>query len=194
MTESDGCESQHVVGRRSINIADRLCSGTSALPLSKVILNRSLVGPGHPQRCLEDAKAPFYRQFPCNRQISLVLYSTIQHRINLSIMPKPSNNLRKLIGAKSSVLRCWPPATFEAVVAEIEKEATERGLDQKPWIAITIATVMTLGSPESVTAVAKHLVKTTPPNDVVAAVEFAREVGVMGMAMNGVWINARQEI
>lgn len=109
-------------------------------------------------------------------------------------MSKLSTDLRRLIGSKSSVLRHWPIASFEAVVAEIQEEATERGLDQKLWIVITIATAMRLGSPESVTAVAKHLVRTISPNNVTAAVEFAREVGVIGMAMNGVRTDALRDI
>lgn len=109
-------------------------------------------------------------------------------------MSKLSTDLRKLIGAGSSVPRSWPLARFEAVVAEIKEEAIQKGLDQKPWIVITIAAAMTLGSPESVTSVARYLVETVPPNDVMAAVELAREVGVIGMAMNGVRTDAERDI
>ena len=105
-------------------------------------------------------------------------------------MSNLSTDLRELVGTNSSVLRCWPLARFEAVVAQIKEEAIGKGLAWKPWIVITIATAMTSGSPESVTTVARYLVKTIPPSDIMAAVEFAREVGVTGIAMNGVRTDA----
>ena len=78
------------------------------------------------------------------------------------------------------------PAKVKDVISRIEHDATARGLGRCSWLAIVIATTMTMDLPESIAAVAQHVVGSVPPNESIKVVEFMREVGMICIAMNGV--------
>lgn len=108
-------------------------------------------------------------------------------------MSKLSADLRVLIDRTSPKPPTRPLKEFGALIAKMEEEATEKGLGQKTWIAMAMAVVMTASSSAPIAAVAHHVVKRLPSDEVLAAVEFMREVGIICMAMNGVRIDAQRE-
>jgi hypothetical protein len=70
------------------------------------------------------------------------------------------------------------PTTMEAVMDKMRQGATARGLRKPLWLTIAIATTNAIGTPKTVAAVARHIIATVPPSEVVEAIEFVREVGM----------------
>ncbi|CAM1502621.1 Fc.00g073970.m01.CDS01 [Cosmosporella sp. VM-42] len=101
-------------------------------------------------------------------------------------MPKLSPSLKALINAPFA--RPGPraaPAKIQDVYQSIAREAAQRNLGQRPWLAISAAATFTLNSPDSLPIL--HRVASGQKKDAeVQTAEFIREIGLKCISFNGI--------
>ncbi|KAJ9145416.1 Dol-P-Man [Pleurostoma richardsiae] len=104
-------------------------------------------------------------------------------------MTKLSPALKELINASFSRPGPAPaPAGIKDLYLKIAREAGERKIGPRPWLAVSAAATITLNSPDSLSAL--YAVATGPRTpsrlDDVPAAEFIREVGLKCISFNGI--------
>jgi hypothetical protein len=78
------------------------------------------------------------------------------------------------------------PLKIQTILSKIEGEATEKKLGLWPWLAISTATIVTMNSPQSMTALFEYSSASKPLSESVAVAEFMREIGLRFIGINGV--------
>ncbi|OAQ67852.1 hypothetical protein VFPPC_04184 [Pochonia chlamydosporia 170] len=99
-------------------------------------------------------------------------------------MAKLSNSLKALINAPFARPGPTPaPAIMRDVFSAIARDAADKKIGTRPWLAISAAATFTLNSPDSLPIL--HAIASQQENEVQAA-EFIREVGLKCISFNGI--------